>query len=128
MRRFSQVFSTVRARLSQSLLEAIPGSKSAYLHSSTSGCQVALRQEDDTFELSGSLSSVVEAHGKLQSLFGFGSEETRRETEDKGVHCCLLKPRYSRSGREVGMLLVRTFISELQQYNSMNVFTGLCHS
>ena len=96
------MFSTVRAYLSQSLLDAIPGSKTAYLRNSMSDCQVELQPSADTFELSGALVNVLAVHNRLQHLLSAADSGVMgRRTEEKGVHCCLLKPQYSRSGREV---------------------------
>ena len=119
-----QVFSSVEATLSDTLLKAIPGCKSVFLKQVSKEHNLSMRHEitTDTFIVSGDTVKLLDMETSLNELIGIeapvppkpyrgilneknGNIEhvkiTEPERVDKGVICQLLKPQYSRSGREL---------------------------
>ena len=98
-----QVFSKIEATLSSALLDAIPGSKSTYLSNIEEECSVKLKgNNDDTFSFMCSENQIVNLYDKLSALVPDAKDPFRnKQQRHKGISCDLLRPMFSRSGREV---------------------------
>ena len=98
-----QIFSKIEANLSSALLDAIPGSKSAYLNNIEEECCVKLKaNSDDSFSFLCSENQIVNLYDKLSTLLPSAKNPFRnKQQRHKGVSCDLLRPMFSRSGREV---------------------------
>ena len=101
--KYFQVFSNIEANLSGALLNAIPGSKSAFLCNIEEECGVKLKaNSDDTFSFLCSENQITNLYEKLSVLLPSAKNPFRhKEQRHKGVSCDLLRPMFSRSGREV---------------------------
>ncbi len=117
-----QVFSTVKATLSEALLAAIPGSKAVYLSKLQQDCNVQLEHDkaSNTYTVNGDhVDMLLDVHNRLSRLMGttpshlslINAQTSTDDIQlhiqeiiprsDKAILCDLLKPQFSRSGREV---------------------------
>ncbi len=100
-----QVFSRIEATLSGTLLEAIPGNKSEYLKNNLAMEESDIQVKDlgeDLFSVVCPATELCHIYNKLSRLVPEAMDPFRPgEKRHKGVNCDLLRPMFSRSGREV---------------------------
>ena len=110
-----QIFSNVRATLSSALLDAIPGSKAVHLRQVQDKCDVSLEHDqiNNAFVINTDLPHLVRVENCFNNLLGRPltdlsvqkdldkADSKQNNSCDRGVMCDLLKPQYSRSGREL---------------------------
>ena len=106
---FIQIFSEMKARVSRSLIDALPGVKSASLVNLAKENNLDVLLDDQTFTVCGDIHNLVTLHTACLELLDTASKcvnftkETKPKagTCDKELMCELLKPQYSRSGRQL---------------------------
>ena len=89
--------------MSGALLDAIPGNKFVYLKAVEEECHVKLHTlGEDSFSFRCTTEQIVPLHERLSSLLTpLENPFNQKEMRHKGVNCDLLRPMFSRSGREV---------------------------